>query len=115
MNKFLLHSSTLFLLIGTSLQGATNSPTAASAPVAKEKSAVESEKNPNPKNMVGLRIADPAGIKIEWDVAYLPTNRTEKCDLYLPTPTPAGNLRPAVLIIHGGGFNDGDKARGRER
>ncbi len=64
--------------------------------------------------MVGLRIPDPAGIKIEWDVAYLPTNSTEKCDLYLPTTTPAGKLRPAVLIIHGGGFNDGDKARGRE-
>ena len=66
------------------------------------------------KNMVGLRIADPAGIKIQWDVPYLPTNRTEKCDLYLPASSPAGKLRPALVIIHGGGFNDGDKARGRE-
>jgi len=66
------------------------------------------------KNMVGLRIADPEGIKIQWDVAYLPTNRAEKCDLYLPVSSPVGKLRPALVIIHGGGFNDGDKARGRE-
>lgn len=114
MNKLLLYSFALILFIATSLQAATNSTTAATTPVAKAKAAGESEVNPNPKNMVGLRIADPAGIKIEWDVAYLPTNRTEKCDLYLPTTTPEGQMRPAVVIIHGGGFNDGDKARPRE-
>ncbi len=114
MNKLLLQSFASILLVGSSLQAATNSTTAASTPGARAIAVEESEENPNPKNMVGLRIADPAGTKIEWDVAYLPTNRTEKCDLYLPTTTPPGNLRPAVLIIHGGGFNDGDKARGRE-
>lgn len=66
------------------------------------------------KKMKGIRIEPPAGMRIEWDVEYLAPGRSEKADLYLPTNTPAGKLRPAVLIIHGGGFNDGDKARPRE-
>ena len=65
-------------------------------------------------NMKGLRIEPPPGMAIEWDVDYLSPERKEKADLYLPTNTPAGQLRPAVLVIHGGGFNDGDKARPRE-
>jgi len=59
-------------------------------------------------------VEPPPGVRIEWDVAYLPPEREEKADLYLPTPTPAGPLRPAVVVIHGGGWNDGDKARPRE-
>ena len=35
-------------------------------------------------------------------------------DLYSPLQMPAGGRLPAILIIHGGGFNDGDKARARE-
>ena len=73
--------------------------------------AINEEKH---NNLQGIRITAPLGMTIERDVDYLGAARKEKADLYLPTNTPAGILRPAMLIIHGGGFNDGDKARPRE-
>jgi acetyl esterase/lipase len=56
----------------------------------------------------------PAGVTIEQDVAYLPPDRAEKLDLYLPAGRAKGVRSPAVLIIHGGGWVGGDKAAGRE-
>lgn len=56
----------------------------------------------------------PTDIRYEPDVAYLPPGRKEKADLYYPKTVSAGSKLPAVIIIHGGGFNDGDKARKRE-
>jgi acetyl esterase/lipase len=52
--------------------------------------------------------ADPALA----DVAYLPAGRRETADLYLPDPLPA--RCPAVVIVHGGGGNNGDKRQARE-
>ena len=56
----------------------------------------------------------PADIPHELDVAYLEGDRNEKADLYLPMNVPAGQKAPALILIHGGGFNDGDKRRYRE-
>jgi acetyl esterase/lipase len=56
----------------------------------------------------------PAAIRVEKDVVYLPEGRKEKADLYFPTAKPAEGRFAMVLLMHGGGFNDGDKARGRE-
>jgi acetyl esterase/lipase len=56
----------------------------------------------------------PTDVRIEHDVAYLPADRTEKADLYFPLEVPKDRRLPAVVIIHGGGFNDGDKGRPRE-
>lgn len=56
----------------------------------------------------------PSDIKVEADVAYLPADRKEKLDVYHPVGLPAGQLAPAVIYYHGGGFNDGDKAKERE-
>lgn len=56
----------------------------------------------------------PKTVRVEADVSYLPDGRKEKADLYFPKDMPAGRRVPAVLIIHGGGFNDGDKAKSRE-
>ena len=56
----------------------------------------------------------PAAVRFEPDVAFLPTNRTELADLYFPAERPKDKRPPAVLVVHGGGFNDGDKARPRE-
>lgn len=63
---------------------------------------------PTPKPVVW-----PTDVRVEHDVAYLPGDRAEKADLYFPLQ-PAGHPLPAVVIIHGGGFNDGDKGRPRE-
>ena len=56
----------------------------------------------------------PEDVRMEADAAYLPEGRKEKADLYFPLEVPAGSALPAVVVIHGGGFNDGDKARPRE-
>ncbi len=56
----------------------------------------------------------PVGVTIEQNVTYLPTNRSEKLDLYFPTHRAANTRSPAVVIIHGGGWAGGDKAAGRE-
>ena len=56
----------------------------------------------------------PTNIRVERDVRYLAADRNEKADVYSPTTMTAGVRVGAVLLMHGGGFNDGDKARGRE-
>jgi acetyl esterase/lipase len=63
----------------------------------------------NPK-----RLDPPPGVRIERDLAYLGPGREEKADLYLPAAPAEGERRPAVLIIHGGGWTGGDKAAVRE-
>ena len=54
------------------------------------------------------------GVRVERDVAYLGPDRREKADLYLPADRPEGLKRPAVVIIHGGGWTRGDKGAARE-
>jgi len=56
----------------------------------------------------------PAGVKLERDISYLEEGRSEKADLYLPEHPEPGVRRPAVLIIHGGGWAGGDKRAARE-
>ena len=58
--------------------------------------------------------AIPGDVCVERDVAYLPADRRQMADLYFPAEIPAGKKLPALVIIHGGGFNDGDKAKYRE-
>jgi acetyl esterase/lipase len=54
-------------------------------------------------------------VKIEKDIAYLPPARAEKLDLYQPADEPkAGEKRPGIVIIHGGGWTGGDKGAKRE-
>jgi acetyl esterase/lipase len=56
----------------------------------------------------------PEGVVIEQDLVYLPADRKEKLDLYLPANRAASALSPAVLIIHGGGWTGGSKSAARE-
>jgi acetyl esterase/lipase len=56
----------------------------------------------------------PKGVVLERDVAYLPADREEKADVYLPADRTPGVRSPAVLIIHGGGWTGGDKGAARE-
>jgi acetyl esterase/lipase len=55
--------------------------------------------------------ADEA-VRIEKDVRYLPEDRAEKADLYLPVDD--GTKHPGVVIIHGGGWTGGKKDAARE-
>lgn len=48
------------------------------------------------------------------DVQYVEGNGPQMLDLYLPSQTER-KLRPAILLIHGGGWAIGDKADARER
>ena len=58
--------------------------------------------------------AEPKDFRIERDVAFLPEDRTEKADLYLPLEIAKGERVPAVVIIHGGGFTGGHRDAARE-
>ncbi len=56
----------------------------------------------------------PAGVEFRGNVTYLPADRAEKLDLYLPKNRPAGTKSPGIVIIHGGAWKGGNKAAGRE-
>lgn len=60
----------------------------------------------------GITSAQEHGVTIQKNITYLPENRTEKADLYLPVDD--GTLHPAVLIVHGGGWSGGKKDAARE-
>ena len=54
----------------------------------------------------------PPGVQSELDVAYGGDSPAQKLDLYLP-PGPADAPRPALVVVHGGGWRSGDKQRGQ--
>ncbi|MEY4484800.1 MAG: hypothetical protein RL693_2252, partial [Verrucomicrobiota bacterium] len=56
--------------------------------------------------------AQTGNITLQKDISYLPEDRTEKADLYLPAED--GRQHPAVLIVHGGGWTGGVKDAARE-
>ena len=68
-----------------------------------------------------LDLAPIFEVAIEKDIAYLPADRAEKADLYLPAAVidkdRAAGLakRPGMIIIHGGGWTGGDKGAAREQ
>jgi acetyl esterase/lipase len=60
------------------------------------------------------KVVYPTTVKVQKDVAFLGGTRKEKADIYSPLNHDATKSLPGIIVIHGGGFNDGDKARGRE-
>jgi len=52
---------------------------------------------------------------MQSDIPYLGELRSETMDLHLPPGPAAGQARPAMVVIHGGGFCGGDKADPREQ
>ena len=60
-----------------------------------------------------LPAAEPA-VEIEKDIAYLGPDREEKADLYRPAAATAGEKRPGIVIIHGGGWSGGKRDAARE-
>ncbi len=53
-------------------------------------------------------------VEVRGDISFLTSARTEKLDLYVPKSRKAGEKSPAVLLIHGGGWKEGDKRQARE-
>ena len=60
-----------------------------------------------------LRRKLPDSVKVVRDIAFAKYgDREVKLDLYLPKQ-PASDKIPAIVVIHGGGWRSGDKARRR--
>lgn len=57
--------------------------------------------------------SEPAA-QVQREIAFLPDNRPEKADLYLPALQFGSAPAPALLIIHGGGWVAGRKDSPRE-
>lgn len=49
----------------------------------------------------------PNDVRIERNVAFLPEGRKQKADLYFPLEMSKDKKLPAVVWIHGGGWNGG--------
>lgn len=54
-------------------------------------------------------------VSVIADQAYLPEGRSEKLDIYYPADAPPSAKFPGILMIHGGGWMNGDKAAKREK
>lgn len=87
---------------------------AAAKPAAQKSTAVKPAAEKPAEKKKERAVVFPDDVRVERDVAYLPADRKQKADLYFPPKVPEGARLPAVIIIHGGGFNDGDKDRRRE-
>lgn len=73
------------------------------------------------RGQAAVNLAPIFEVAVEKDVAYLPADRTEKADLYVPAAVidkdRAAKLtkRPGMIVIHGGGWTGGDKGAAREQ
>jgi len=81
------------------------------APVVKPSAAPASEDTPAALKKVPVY---PKTVAVLKDIAYLGGTRKEKADIYSPLDHDKAKPLPGIIVIHGGGFNDGDKARNRE-
>ena len=67
----------------------------------------------NPQASLNELGANPK-VEVTGDISFLIPSRSEKLDLYLPKNRKPGEKSPAVLLIHGGGWKEGDKRQARE-
>jgi acetyl esterase/lipase len=61
-----------------------------------------------------LPVKFPEDVQVEQGVVFLGEGRTEKADLYFPSKISPGAQLPAIIVIHGGGWNDGVRNGKRE-
>jgi gluconolactonase len=54
----------------------------------------------------------PDSMKTEWNVVYSTRgSRSLLADLFYPASAPDQGLRPALIVVHGGGWHSGDKTK----
>ena len=82
-------------------------------PPAAAKAAAEPASEDTPAELKKVPVY-PKTVRVQADVAFLGVARKEKADLYFPLDHDKDKPLPGIIVIHGGGFNDGDKARNRE-
>lgn len=63
---------------------------------------------------VAVRPVFSGDVRVETNVAFLREGRKKKADLYFPLEMSADKRRPAVVIIHGGGWSGGKRDAARE-
>ena len=100
--------------VSTGDRPAAQKPAAQEAAAETASGQTASEQTPAVTKKKERVVVFPNDVRVERDVAYLPADRKQKADLYFPLEMPKDRRLPAVIIIHGGGFNDGDKDRRRE-
>ena len=61
-----------------------------------------------------LEFSSNPQVEVRGDISFLTPDRLEKLDLYLPKNCNAVEKSPAVLLIHGGGWKEGDKRQARD-
>jgi acetyl esterase/lipase len=61
-----------------------------------------------------IEFSSNSQVEVRGDVSFLDPSRAEKLDLYLPKNRKTEEKSPAVLLIHGGGWKEGDKRQPRE-
>jgi len=61
-----------------------------------------------------IKFSSNSQVEVRGDVFFLDPSRPEKLDFYLPKNRKTGEKSPAVLLIHGGGWKEGDKRQPRE-
>ncbi len=54
----------------------------------------------------------PEGVEARLDIPFAEESAAQKLDLYLPERG-SQSLRPAIVVVHGGGWRGGDKRRGQ--
>lgn len=65
-----------------------------------------------PRRAAQSEVELPAGVQAHMDIAYANESEAQKLDLYLPA-SDSTDLRPALVVVHGGGWRSGDKRRGQ--
>lgn len=113
MKKILTTSLLLNAVLAASVVLAAETAPKKSSPPAADASAELPEEPTPSKAKTFAPPVYPTNVHVETNVPYLGADREETADIYSPLQMPKEKL-PAIIVIHGGGFNDGDKARPRE-
>lgn len=117
MRRLITPLSLASILITASAWAATTdvvapaSTAAASAPVKVAATEPATEDTPE---VMKKKVVYPTTVNVQVDVPYLGDKRKDKADIYTPLNHDKTKPLPGIIVIHGGGFNDGDKARNRE-